>query len=170
MAVAVADDAHFQRGALVAPWLHDPAMAEGIYGGPDAVAGLIAASEAEDAADTLLLGASATDASSVMYQAPYYTGEDRGLIPAYDNRFSVASWRPWLTCDGQASADRLTRPMLMVVSPAIALPAGAEAYAARSRAPVKTLWLGEDVTQFDFHDREDAVTTAADAIADFLAI
>lgn len=45
MAAAVADDDRFRRVALVAPWLHGPAMAEGIYGGADAVAGLIAASE-----------------------------------------------------------------------------------------------------------------------------
>lgn len=31
MAAAVADDDNFQRVALVAPRLHDPAMAEGIY-------------------------------------------------------------------------------------------------------------------------------------------
>lgn len=168
MAAAVADDAHFQRVALVAPWLHDLAMAKGIYGGADAVAGLIAASEAEGAADTVLLGASTTDTKAVMVQAPYYTEEDRGLIPAYDNKFSVASWKPWLTYDAQASADRLTKPMLMVGSPAIALPAGAEAYAARTKAPVETVWLGKDVTQFDFYDRQDAVTAAADAIAEFL--
>ena len=170
MAAAVADDDKFQRVALVAPWLHDPAMAEDIYGGADAVAGLIAASEAEGAADTVLPGASATDANAVMVQVPYYTEADRGLIPAYDNKFSVAGWKPWLTYDAQASADRLTKPMLMVGSPAIALPAGAEAYAARARASVKTLWLGKDVAQFDFYDREDVVTASADAIAEFLAV
>ncbi|MYF21089.1 MAG: alpha/beta hydrolase [Synechococcus sp. SB0677_bin_5] len=170
MAAAVADDDKFQRVALVAPWLHDPAMAEAIYGGADAVAGLVAASEAEGAADTVLLGASATDANAVMVQVPYYTEADRGLIPAYDNKFSVASWKPWLTYDAQASADRLTKPMLMVGSPAIALPAGAEAYAARARASVKTLWLGKDVAQFDFYDREDVVIASADAIAEFLAV
>lgn len=169
MAAAVADDDHFQRVALVAPWLHDPAMAEAIYGGADAVAGLIAASEAEGAADTVLLGASTTDTNAVMVQAPYYTEEDRGLIPAYDNKFSVASWKPWLTYDAQASAERLRKPMLMVASPAIALPAGAEAYVDRTKAPVEKLWLGEDVTQFDFYDRQDAVTTAADGIAKFLS-
>lgn len=63
--------------------------------GRDAVAGLIAASEAEGAADTVLLGASATNA--VMVRAPCYTEEDRGLILAYDNKFSVAIWKPWLT-------------------------------------------------------------------------
>ena len=60
--------------------------------------------------------------------------------------------------------------MLMVGSPAIALPAGAEAYAARTKAPVETLWLGKGVTQFDFYNRQDVVTTAADGIAKFLTV
>ena len=58
--------------------------------------------------------------------------------------------------------------MLMVASAAIALPAGAEAYEARTSAPLEKLWLGDDVTQFDFYDRKDAVTAAADAVAEFL--
>ncbi|MEM8972776.1 MAG: alpha/beta hydrolase [Pseudomonadota bacterium] len=167
MAAAVADDTRLTKLALVAPWLHDPEMAEGIYGGPETAANLIAASEAEDAAETVLLGASATDENSVMYQAPYYTEEDRGLIPAYDNKFSVLSWKPWLTYDAQVSADRLTKPTLMVGSPSIALPAGAAAYEARMNAPLEKLWLGEDVTQFDFYDRADAVKASADAVAEF---
>lgn len=168
MASAVADNDKLQKLALVAPWLHDPKMAEGIYGGAEAAADMIAASEADDAYETVLPAASATDETSVMYQAPYYTEADRGLIPAYDNKFSAASWKPWLTYDAQMSADRLTKPMLMVGSPSIALPAGAEAYEARTKAPLEKLWLGEDVTQFDFYDRTDAVTAAADAVADFL--
>ncbi|MBV7396430.1 alpha/beta hydrolase [Mameliella sediminis] len=168
MAAAVADTDDLRKLALVAPWLHDAEMAEGIYGGPDVAASLIAAAEAPDAAETVLPGASATDENAVMFQAPYYTEEDRGLIPAYDNKFSVASWKPWLTYDAQASADRLTKPMLMVGSPSIALPAGANAYESRTKAPLERLWLGEDVTQFDFYDRKDVVTAAADAVADFL--
>lgn len=168
MAEAVADSDKLQKLALVAPWLHDRKMAEAIYGGTELAMGLIAASEAVDAKDTILLGASATDENSVMYQAPYYTEEDRGLIAAYDNKFSVASWKPWLTYDAQSSADRLTKPMLMVGSPSIALLAGVEAYEARTSAPLEKLWLGDDVTQFDFYDRKDAVMAASDAVTDFI--
>lgn len=168
MADAVADNAKLQKVALVAPWLHDAEMAKTIYGGEEMASNLIAASEADDAADTVLLGASATDENSVMFQAPYYTEEHRGLIEAYDNKFSVASWKPWLTYDAQASADRLNKPMLMVGSPAIAWLPGAEAYEARTKAPLEKVWLGDDVTQFDFYDRKDAVAASSDAVADFL--
>lgn len=168
MAAAVADDARLGKLALVAPWLHDPEMAEGIYGGPEMAAQLIASGEAAGAAETVLTAASATDDSAVMYQAPYYTETDRGLIPEYDNAFSARSWTTWLGYDAQASADRLSKPVLMVGSPAIALPDGAAAYEARTRAPLEKLWLGADVTQFDFYDRADVVQTSADAVADFL--
>ncbi|NES00485.1 MAG: alpha/beta hydrolase, partial [Symploca sp. SIO1B1] len=87
--------------------------------------------------------------------------------PTYDNKFSILTWKPWLTYDAQASADRLSKPILMVGSPAIALPAGAEAYAQRTRAPLERLWLGDDVTQFDFYDRADVVITASDAVTAF---
>ncbi len=168
MADAVADSDAPQSVALIAPWLHNPTMAEEIYGGHETATGLIAASEAENAAETVLLGASATNENSAMYQAPYYTEDHRGLIPEYDNKFSLLSWKPWLTYDAQASADRLAKPMLMVGSPSIALPAGASAYEARMNAPLEKVWLGEDVTQFDFYDRVDVVTAAADAVASFL--
>ena len=170
MADAVANNENLAKLALVAPWLHDPAMAEAIYGGPESIAGLIAASDAEEtsAAPAVIPAASTSDESSPMYQAPYYTETDRGLIPEYDNKFSVLTWRPWLTYDAQVSADHMTKPTLMVGSPSIALPAGATAYEARTKAPLEKLWLGEDVTQFDFYDRKDAVTAAADAVADFL--
>ena len=169
MAAAVADSGGLRKLALVAPWLHDPEMAVGIYGGPEAAARLIASSEAEDAAESVLLAASIDDDGAVMVQAPYYTESDRGLIAAYDNRFSALSWKPWLSYDAQASAARLSKPMLMVGSPSIALPAGASAYEARTKAPLRKVWLGEDVTQFDFYDRGDVVKASVDAVADFLA-
>jgi hypothetical protein len=86
-----------------------------------------------------------------MYQTPYYTEQSRGLIQAYDNKFNVSYWEPWLTYDAHASADRLKDPTLIICSEAAALPAGAHAYIQRTRAPVKAIWLDE-VNQFDFYD------------------
>ena len=169
MADAVADNDELSAVALVAPWLHDPGIAESVYGGPEAAAGLIALSEAQEGAGDpqILTAASTSDDTSPMYQAPYYTEEDRGLIAAYDNKFSVLTWKPWLTYDGLASAERLNKPMLMVGSSGMALPAGAEAYEDRTNAPIEKVWLGDDVSQFAFYDRAEIVSAAADAAASF---
>ena len=169
MADAVADNDKLSALALVAPWLHDPAMAEAVYGGPEAVAGLIAASEAEESAaePKVLAAASTTDDTAPMFQAPYYTEPDRGLIAEYDNRFSVLTWKPWLTYDGQASADRLKQPVLMVGSSGMALPAGAEAYEQRATAPLEKVWFGDEVNQFHFYDQAETVRASADAVANF---
>ena len=117
---------------------------------------------------SVMVAASATDNASLMFQAPYYTEADRGLIDAYDNRFNVASWEPWLRYDAQTSADRLAAPLLIVCSEAAALPAGARDYAKRTKAPLSEIWL-DDVNQFDFYDRADVVQQAADAVAAHLA-
>ena len=169
MADAAADNDDLAKVALVAPWLHNPAMAESVYGGPDAVAALIAASEAEDgsAQPAVLTAASTTDNSAPMFQAPYYTEPHRGLIDAYDNKFSVLTWKPWLTYDAHASADRLTKPLLMVGSSGMALPPGAEAYEKRTQAPIEKVWFGEEVNQFDFYDRADIVEAATKAVSSF---
>ena len=165
MAEVVSNDDRMDKLALIAPWLHDPEMAEGIYGGHNAAQSLIAASEADDG--VIMLAGNSTDEAALMFNAPYYSEEKRGLIAAYDNKFAVASWKPWLTYDAQVSADHLSKPIMMVGSSSIALPAGASAYAARTKAPLEKVWLGDDVTQFDFYDRADAVKASADAVADF---
>ncbi|MEM6295083.1 MAG: alpha/beta fold hydrolase [Myxococcota bacterium] len=167
MAAAAADHPRVRKLALVAPWLHDPAMAEQIYGGAESVQTLIAAGREAEQTPTTIIAASATDESALMFGAPYYTESDRGLIDAYDNRFDVASWEPWLTYDAQAVADRLTVPTLVVCSEAAALPAGAHAFVARTEAPVVEHWL-DDVNQFDFYDRTDVVATAVDSIVEHL--
>lgn len=169
MADAVATHDRLKKLVMIAAWLHDSEMAKGIYGGDDAVASLIAKGRAAHAGEepAIITAASATDDTSLMYQAPYYTEEDRGLIPAYDNKFNLASWEPWLTYDAQAIADRLAKPTLIICSEAAALPAGAHAFAKRTKAPVEELWL-EDVSQFDFYDRPDVVARTAGATADFL--
>ena len=104
-----------------------------------------------------------------MFGAPYYSECHRGLIDSYDNKFNIRTWKPWLTYDGQASADRLAKPLLLVGSDGIALLDGAKAYEKRAtKAPtIEKVWLGEDATQFDFYDRSDVVKAAADAAATF---
>lgn len=170
MAKAVADSPKLCKLALVAPWLHTPEMAESIYGGADAAAGLIAATEAAETTGgpAILTAASTTDNTAPMFEAPYYTETDRGLIPAYDNKFSVLTWKPWLTYDALKSAEQISKPVLMVGSSGMALPAGAAEYKSRMSTPLRKLWFGDDVSQFDFYDRSDIVSEAADAVAEFL--
>lgn len=170
MAAVVADHKEFQKVALVAPWLHDPPMAEGIYGGPEAASKLLAAAEAAAESNedpTFLVCGSTTDQNALMCGAPYYSEDHRGLISAYDNKFNVLSWKPWLTYNAHESADRLTKPILMVGSDGIALLAGAKAYEERTKAPMEKVWLDKGVTQFDFYDSKDVVAESADAVAKF---
>lgn len=157
--------------ALVAPWLHDRAIVEAVYGGEDGVAALIATGRdaAASAEPKMIAAASQTDAGALMYQAPYYTERDRGLIPEYVNEFNLASWEPWLTYDALALGQALGRkPVAIVHSEAAAIPQGAKAFYARHRGPKKQLWL-DNVSQFDFYDRAAPVEAAADFAADHFA-
>ena len=153
--------------ALVAPWLHNAPIVKAVYGGDEGMNRLVQASrEAEQAAKPVILeAASTTNEKAVMYQVPYYTEEDRGLIPEYDNRFNVASWEGWLTYDAIQTADELAKPTFLVHSEAAAIPQGAREYARRMGRNIAELWL-KNVTQFDFYDDPDAVKTAGDAVAD----
>ena len=163
---AVNQNAKVKAAAVVAPWLHDRELANAIYGGEDSVNGLIKAGEEAAAADDAVLieAASTTNENSLMFQAPYYTEAGRGLIPEYDNQFNVASWKPWLTYNALAHAGKQDKPVLMVASEAMALPAGTKQYLQTAGENVKAEWLA-DVTQFDFYDVAEHVSKAADLVA-----
>ena len=158
---------HLRSLALVAPWLHNAEIVEAVYGGKDGVAGLIAAGrEAAAAASPVLIeAASTTNEDALMFQAPYYTEKDRGLIEAYDNQFNVASWEPWLTYDAVSTGALLRKPTLLVHSEKAAIPQGAKAYAAAMGGNAEVLWL-DDVSQFDFYDRPAVVSAAVAAVAE----
>jgi len=167
-------DAAFQNAsikslALVAPWLHDAEIVDAVYGGEEGVSGLIEMGRDAAQADkpVILEAASLTNENAVMYQAPYYTETDRGLIPEFDNKFNVASWEGWLTYDAIQTADRLEKPTLLVHSEAAAIPQGAQEYANRMGENATAIWL-PGITQFDFYDRPDVVKTSADAVAKHL--
>ncbi len=152
---------------LIAPWLHNYEIAESVYGGREGVAGLIAAGREATASDEAVIieAASTTNESALMYNAPYYTETDRGLIDEYDNQFNVASWEPWLTYDAVRVGKTLRKPTLAVHSQAAVIPQGITAFAERMGAHARVLWL-DDITQFEFYDQPVPVTTAADAVAE----
>lgn len=151
---------------LVAPWLHDPAIAESVYGGLDRTSQLIRTGREAVAADppNIIEAASTTNEGALMYQAPYYTEPDRGLIEEYDNAFNLASWEPWLTYDALRIGESLRKPTLAVHSEAAVIPHGVKEFARRMGGCARIDWL-EDVSQFDFYDQPGPVATSADAIA-----
>lgn len=167
---AIAGHGKVKSAAVVAPWLHDKAMATAIYGGEAQVQTLLAAAEhATKAAQPVYIeAASNSNAQSLMYQVPYYTQTDRGLIPQYDNQFNVASWSGWLNYDAQAGAAAQDKPVLMVASDAMALPAGARQYIDSAGSNVRAVWF-EGISQFDFYDQPEAVSQAVDAVVTHFA-
>jgi hypothetical protein len=170
MAQAAATNPLLRSVALVAPWLHDRRIVESVYGGAPSVQALIQAGRAAQAKfestgqSTLLAAASTTDRTAVMFNVPYYTERERGLVPQWENRFNVASWEGWLTLDAMPVAPQLKAPLLMVHSEAAAIPQGARQFFAQVRAPKRELWL-DGVSQFDFYDRTAPVDRSADAVA-----
>jgi dienelactone hydrolase len=155
--------------ALVAPWLHNREIVNQVYGGQKSVQSLIDTSRQAQAKYeatgelSLIPAASNTDKNAVMQEAPYYTDPNRGAIPEYVNEFNLASWEGWLTFDGIKIADNLTKPVQIVHSEAAAIPQGAKEFYNRLPGEKNQLWL-ENITQFDFYDSPEAVTTTSDAV------
>lgn len=172
MADAAVQSNDIKAIALVAPWLHDQEIVNQVYGGEESVQSLIDTSrQAQARYDatgelSLIPAASMTDENAVMYQAPYYTNPERGLIPEYINEFNLASWEGWLTYDAISTADELDKPVKIVHSEAAAIPQGAKEFYSRLSGEKSELWL-TDTTQFDFYDNLEAVTTTSDAVAEY---
>ncbi|WP_334029274.1 alpha/beta hydrolase [Alteromonas sp. P256] len=145
--------------AVVAPWLHDKAIVNEVYG-ENIPALLQATVNAEESGEALILeAASDTNEQSVMYKASYYTSPTRGAIVEYDNKFSTFSWKPWLSYDAIQTASLIKDPVLLVHSPAAAIPMGAERFAAQGGNNVELIML-DDITQFDFYDSPEVITEA----------
>ncbi len=170
MSGAAEQNSHLKSLALVAPWLHNAAIVEEVYGGKEGVAALIQVSRDAAASDSpvILEAASTTNKDAVMFGAPYYTETDRGFIPEYDNKFNALSWEPWLTYDAIQTADRLTKPTIMIHSEAAAIPQGATEFARRMGSSARLIWL-DNVDQMDFYDRPAPVEQSTDAVAGHFA-
>lgn len=168
MSDVAASNTDIKSFALVAPWLHNADIVNQVYGGTDAVRGLISLGE-NAGMQAYIEAASATNADSLMYQVPYYTETSRGAIPEYDNKFNLASWGPWLTYDAIKTASQQQTPGLLVHSPTAAIPQGAELYANEAGDNIKLVML-DNVTQFDFYDTPDIVSTSVTLIDEHFSV
>ena len=167
MSDAAASNPNIKSLALVAPWLHNATIVDAVYGGKEGVNALLSVAKDAQKADApvYLEAASVTNDKAVMYQVPYYTEENRGLIREYDNKFNVASWQGWLTYDAVKTADIQEKPALLVHSEAAAIPQGAKEYAKRAGDNVEFIML-DNITQFDFYDQPEAVNASTKAVAE----
>jgi pimeloyl-ACP methyl ester carboxylesterase len=165
-----AQDTRVRSVVLIAPWLHDRAIVEAVYGGPDGVADKIRRGRAaqEQFARTGVVeyipAASNSDPDAAMF-APgdalaYYLDVRRGGIPQWGNQFAVMSWPEWLELDAIAAAPRVHQPTLIVHAESAAIPQGAHRFAAAMPGAPRQVWL-DGPTQFDFYDDPSVVTRAA---------
>ncbi len=170
MVDAVAGNERVQRIGLVAPWLQNAEIVNAVYGGEEGVQTLIDVSRAAEAADGQIIPAAGPEGAEgvLMPIGGYYYDEDRGAVPAYDNRWNNAGWEGWLTYHPADNADRLTQPLAIVHSEAAAIPQGVRTFLAGFTGDA-TLQMLEDVTQFDFYDNPEDVTRAADTMAKHFA-
>ena len=170
MVTAALTSPNIKSVSLVAPWLHDTQILAGIYGGTEGMASLTAVGDEAQAAyvttgeQPFVPAASMTDDSAIMFEAPYYTETDRGMIAEWRNEADPAFWRDWLTFNAIQAAPLLSQPFFMVHSEAAAIPEGAHRFYDLVPGQKNELWL-EDVSQFDFYDRAEPVAISTDAVA-----
>jgi dienelactone hydrolase len=162
---SAASDDRVRSLALAAPWLHDRALVETLYGGNEGVRERIAAGEEallryERTGEVDYVPAvSTTDQRAAMYGPfDYYLDQSRGAIPAWRNRFAVMAWPQWLRFNPIGLAPRVTVPTVMVHSEDGAIPDGARRFHADLGAQGQLHWITG--TQFDFYDDEPTVETA----------
>ncbi|MBB5954358.1 hypothetical protein FHS29_000928 [Saccharothrix tamanrassetensis] len=169
-AVAAAEDRRVTSLGLVAPWLHDAALVEAVYGGADGVRSRIrrgdaAAREYERTGrvDYVPVSSDTEEAAAMYGRCEYYLDPARGGIAEWSNRFAVMAWPGWLRFDPISAAARITAPTLLVHSPDAAIPDGARRFQARLAGPGELRWLSG--IQFDFYD-QDPASLALAAVAE----
>jgi hypothetical protein len=152
---------------LVAPWLQNAVIVDAVYGGAEGIAGLQALSaEAKATPGGIVIGAAGPAGTEgvLMAMDGYYADPARGAIPAYDNRWNQLGWESWLAYLPADHAPRLDKPLAIVHSEAAAIPDGVRAFLAGYAGAPVVEWL-DNVDQFSFYDRADAVDAAADTVA-----
>lgn len=174
VAGAAVDSPEISSVALVAPWLHDRALVEEIYGGPEGVQQRRAWAEAalqrfEQTGEIEVVPAvSTTDERAAMFGAfDYYLDPARGAIDAWPNAFATMAWTEWLDFDPHPFAQRLELPVMIVHSEQGAVPEGARRFHAQLSGHKEIRWL--EGTQFDFYDDPERVGEAVAIVAEHFA-
>lgn len=167
MSEATGGNRHVHSLALVAPWLHNSEIVAEVYGGAEGVRELIKLSREamSHEHESYIVAASKVDETALMYGVEYYTEEERGLIPEFDNKFNVASWEGWLSFDGVHTAEKQTQPTLIIHSEAAAIPKGVKEFSRRMGDRATTLWF-DGVTQYDFYDGSQPIDRALEAVVE----
>ncbi len=181
-AQATAEDTRIDRLALVAPWLHTPAIARSNYTSrpgisPNGYDGLL--SEGQDARKIyeqtgevrFVTSASTSDAHAAMYvPSPgiydYYFNTNRGLLPQWGNRFAVLSWTEWLTYNSHTSAPQIRVPTVIVHSENGAIPDGAKAFINAMTNKPQVHWISG--SQLDFYDDDAKIREALSFVTAFI--
>jgi uncharacterized protein len=167
MTTVAAEDSRIKSLITVAPWIHDPAIVNTVYGGEKAVQDKIKLGEnarkkfEQTGKAEVVPAASKTNPKAPMYgEIPYYLDTQRGAIPQWSNEFAVMSWSEWLTFNPMTQAKNIKVPTLFIHSKKAAIPEGASQFF--SAIPTKNknfVWL-ENATQFDFYDQDAIVNRA----------
>lgn len=170
---AAIDDPRVTALALIAPWIHDPAMLADVYGGVDGVrahleAGVAARRDYErtGVVDYVPVADAHDPAAAMPMQIDFYTDPARGALPGWPNRFAVMAWPEWLTLDAIALAPAVRQPTLIVHSPQAAIPAGAQRFYDGLLEAKDLIWM--DGAQFDFYDQPATVESAVIVAASWL--
>lgn len=167
MVDAAAGNPLVQSMGLVAPWLQNQIIVEAAYGGSEGVTMLrgLAAAAANMPGGVIIPAAGPVEAEGVLMPiGGYYYDPARGAIPAYDDKWNNLGSEAWLTYLPADNAPMLDKPLAIVHSEAAAIPDGVRAFLAGYVGEASVTWL-DNVDQFSFYDREDAVDAAADQVA-----
>lgn len=121
--------------AAVSPWLQHPASTPFFYGGEDGVRARVQKSQAATAAYAAGQEMPVVDAynpadgvAAMFFPVDYYGNPQRGAVPAWENRFAVASWQEWLELDSIALADGVKVPSYILYGTQTFLPDNIRAF------------------------------------------
>ncbi|MCU0527131.1 MAG: alpha/beta hydrolase [Elainella sp. Prado103] len=168
MAQAVAEDSSFKSFATVAAWLHDLDSLNALFGKETVQhrmeIGRTAREQYDRTGEVAYVPAySQGDRSAAMFgDVSYYGSTDRGVIPAWTNRFAVMSWHEWQSFEAMGIAPQITTPTLMIHSDGSALPDNAREFYASLSGEKQLVWT--EGQHLDFYDRDPQVSTTVDAL------